>query len=158
MADLQIGNEAPNFTLPTNNNGEISLSSLKGKYVILYFYPKDSTPGCTIESCGFRDALPAFETLNAAIIGLSKCSVTKHDKFVSKYDLNFPLASDEKGSVCEAYGTWGERSLYGKKYMGIERSTFLINPEGEIVAIWRKVKVKGHIEDVKSTLDKIIAT
>ena len=155
MADLEIGNQAPDFTLPTDNNGEISLSSLKGKYVVLYFYPKDSTPGCTIESCAFRDALPAFETLNASIIGLSKCSVTKHDKFVGKYDLNFPLASDENGSVCEAYGTWKEKNLYGKKYLGIERSTFLIDPEGKIAAIWRKVKVKGHVADVQNTLNEI---
>jgi thioredoxin-dependent peroxiredoxin len=152
MTELKIGQSAPDFTLPTDGGSEITLSKLKGQNVILYFYPKDDTPGCTTESCGFRDAMPAFEKLNAAIIGISKCSVKKHDKFKAKYELNFPLASDENGQVCETYGTWMEKSMYGKKYMGIDRSTFLIDADGKIAAIWRKVSVTGHVEDVAKTL------
>lgn len=155
MTDLQIGDNAPEFTLPTNNNGEFTLSSSQGQYIVLYFYPKDNTPGCTTESCAFRDSLPAFETLNTTIIGISKCSVKKHDKFVEKYELNFPLASDENGDVCERYGTWKEKSMYGKNFLGIERATFLIDPAGKIAAIWRKVKVKGHVEEVQKTLNEL---
>ncbi len=155
MDTLEIGNNAPDFTLPTDNDGEISLSGLKGKNIVLYFYPKDSTPGCTTESCDFRDAMPKFEKLNAQIIGISKCSVAKHDKFKAKYDFNFPLASDENSDVCERYGVWKEKNMYGRKYMGIERSTFLIDKEGKISAIWRKVKVKGHVEDVYKKLKEI---
>jgi len=155
MSDLNIGDLAPDFTLPTDGGGEITLSALKGQNVVLYFYPKDDTPGCTTESCGFRDALPDFEGLNAAIIGLSKCSVAKHDKFKAKYALNFPLASDENGSVCEAYGTWVEKNMYGKKYMGIERATYLIDTSGHIAQIWRKVKVKGHVEEVQTALSTL---
>lgn len=155
MNNLEIGQNAPDFTLPSDNGGEITLSDFKGKTVILYFYPKDDTPGCTTESCAFRDTLPEFEKLDAQIIGLSKCSVKKHDKFKEKYDLNFPLASDENGEVCEAYGTWVEKSMYGKKYMGIDRSTFIIDPQGKIAAIWRKVKVTGHVDEVKNTLETL---
>jgi peroxiredoxin Q/BCP len=152
MPELKIGSPAPDFTLPTDNGREITLSKLKGQKVVLYFYPKDDTPGCTTESCGFRDSKPAFEKLNASIIGISKCSVKNHDKFKAKYDLNFPLASDEDGNVCETYGTWTEKSMYGKKYMGIERSTFLIDEQGKIAAIWRKVSVTGHVEDVEAAI------
>lgn len=155
MADLKEGDQAPDFTLPADGGGEITLSELKGKNVVLYFYPKDDTPGCTTESCGFRDALPAFEGLNAQIIGLSKCNVKKHDNFKKKYKLNFPLASDENGTVCEDYGTWVEKSMYGRKYMGIERSTFLIDENGAIAKIWRKVKVTDHVDEVKKTLDEL---
>lgn len=153
MSDLDVGQPAPDFTLPTDGNGEITLSDLKGKEVVLYFYPKDDTPGCTKESCGFSDALPAFEGLNAQIIGVSKCSVAKHDKFKAKYGLNFPLASDENSGVCESYSVWKEKSMYGKTYMGIERSTFLIDENGKIAAIWRKVKVPGHVEAVQEALE-----
>lgn len=155
MSGLNVGDKAPNFTLSTDGNNEISLSDFLGQSVILYFYPKDDTPGCTKESCAFRDALPQFEQLNTAIIGLSKCSVAKHDKFKAKYDLNFPLASDENGNTCENYGTWVEKKMYGKTYMGIERSTFLINDKGEIAEIWRKVKVPGHVEAVKEKLEAL---
>ena len=148
MAHLEIGDLAPNFTLPTDNNGEVTLSELKGHKVILYFYPKDDTPGCTTESCDFRDNLKMLEKSGAKIIGISKCSVAKHDKFKQKHDLNFPLASDENGNVCEVYGTWVEKNMYGKKYMGIERSTFLIDENGKIENVWRKVKVKSHVDDV----------
>lgn len=155
MTDLQIGNVAPDFTLPADNNTTVTLSDYKGQYVVLYFYPKDDTPGCTAESCGFRDHKEEFEGLSAQIIGLSKCSVKKHDKFKDKYDLNFPLVSDENGDVCERYGTWVEKSMYGKKYMGIDRSTFLINPDGKIAHIWRQVKVTDHVEEVRNTLDQL---
>ena len=128
------------------------MSALRGEKVVLYFYPKDNTPGCTTESCDFRDALEDFNALGARIIGLSKCSVKKHDNFKAKHHLNFPLASDENSDVCERYGTWKEKSMYGKKFMGIERSTFLIGEDGNIEQIWRKVKVKDHINEVKAAL------
>lgn len=150
--ELNIGGSAPDFTLPTDGDGEITLSSLQGEKVVLYFYPKDDTPGCTKESCAFNENLSALNKMNARVIGLSKCSVKKHDKFKAKYGLNFPLASDEEGKVCEAYGTWVEKSMYGKKYMGIDRSTFLIDENGKIEKIWRKVKVKGHVEEVTETI------
>jgi peroxiredoxin Q/BCP len=145
---LTEGDTAPDFTMPTDGGGSISLSDLKGRPVVLYFYPKDDTPGCTKEACGFRDQLPDFSAVDAEVIGVSKDTVAKHDKFKSKHELNFPLASDEDGSVCEAYGTWVEKSMYGKKYMGIDRATFLIDRDGKIAKIWRKVKVPGHVDDV----------
>lgn len=145
---LDAGDKAPTFTLPTDGGGEISLKDLKGETVILYFYPKDDTSGCTAEACAFRDALPDFSKVNAKVIGISKDPVKKHDKFKDKYDLTFPLASDEDGKVCEAYGTWVEKSMYGRKYMGIDRATFLIDGKGVIRAIWRKVKVPGHVDEV----------
>lgn len=157
MAELQINDKAPDFTLPADDGSTLTLSALRGKNVVLYFYPKDDTPGCTSESCDFRDALPAFEKLDAVIIGISKCSIKKHIKFKEKYGLNFPLVSDEGNNVCEAYGTYVEKSMYGKKYMGIERSTFLIDANGNIAAAWRKVSVKGHADEVKTALSKITA-
>ena len=145
---LDVGDKTPTFTLPTDGGGDISLKDLKGETVILYFYPKDDTSGCTAEACAFRDALPDFSKVNATVIGVSKDPVKKHDKFKNKYDLTFPLASDEDGKVCDAYGTWVEKSMYGRKYMGIDRSTFLIDGNGVIRAIWRKVKVPGHVDEV----------
>ena len=145
---LSVGKPAPDFTLPTDGGGEVTLSALKGKKVIVYFYPKDDTPGCTKEACGFRDALPDFSEADAEIIGVSKDSVAKHDKFKAKYELPFTLASDSDGTVCEAYGTWVEKSMYGKKYMGIDRATFLIDENGVLQAEWRKVKVPGHVDAV----------
>lgn len=153
MTKLNIGDKAPDFTLPTDSDGKVTLSDLKGQSVVLYFYPKDDTPGCTKESCGFNDALPAFEGLNTQIIGISKCSVKKHDKFKAKYGLNFTLASDENSDVCEQYGTWVQKSMYGKTYMGIQRATFLIDETGTIAAIWPKVKVPGHVEEVQAALE-----
>jgi peroxiredoxin Q/BCP len=144
----ELGKKAPAFTMPTDGGGKISLKDLKGQKVVLYFYPKDDTPGCTKEACGFRDALPDFTKVDAVIIGVSKDTVAKHDKFKDKYDLPFTLASDEDGKVCEAYGTWVEKNMYGRKYMGIERSTFLIDEQGVLRGEWRKVKVKGHVEEV----------
>lgn len=155
MQDLQIGDIAPDFTLPTDGGGEVTLSKLRGGKVVLYFYPKDDTPGCTAESCDFRDGLDGFKALDAQIIGVSKCSVKKHDKFKAKYDLNFPLASDEHGDVCERYGVWIEKSMYGRKYMGIDRSTFLIDEDGKIAAIWRKVSVPGHAAAVRAALEDL---
>lgn len=155
MSELQTGDTAPDFTLPTDGNGEFSLSAHKGRKVVIYFYPKDDTPGCTTESCAFRDHKQDFESLNAQIVGISKDSVSKHDKFKDKYDLNFPLASDENGNVCEDYGVWTEKSMYGKKYMGIERSTFLIDEQGKIAQVWRKVKVPGHVEEVRDALNSL---
>ena len=145
---IVVGDKAPSFKMPADGGGELSLDALKGKAVILYFYPKDDTPGCTKEACGFRDASPDFSAANAAIIGVSKDSVAKHDKFKAKYDLSFALGADEDGAVCEAYGTWVEKSMYGRKYMGIERATFLIDGEGVLRGVWRKVKVNGHVDAV----------
>lgn len=145
---LDIGTQAPDFTLPTDGNGSITLSALQGKPVVLYFYPKDDTSGCTAEACQFRDMQPDFSGVDAVVIGLSKDSVASHDKFKKKYELPFTLASDTEGTVCEAYGVWVEKSMYGKKYMGIERATYLIDRDGKIAKIWRKVKVPGHGADV----------
>ncbi len=145
---IEIGKAAPDFTLPTDGGGEVSLSGLKGKNVIVYFYPKDDTPGCTKEACGFRDAMPDFSGADAEIIGVSKDSVAKHDKFKTKYELNFTLASDESGEMIENYGAWVEKSMYGKKYMGIDRSTVLIDKDGVVRAHWKKVKVPGHVDAV----------
>jgi peroxiredoxin Q/BCP len=145
---VNVGDKAPSFTLPADGGGEVSLKDFKGKTVVLYFYPKDDTSGCTAEACAFRDAIPDFSKVAAEIIGISRDSVKSHDKFKAKYDLPFPLASDEDGKVCEAYGTWVEKSMYGRKYMGIERSTFLIDGKGVVRNVWRKVKVPGHADEV----------
>jgi thioredoxin-dependent peroxiredoxin len=145
---IETGDKAPDFTLPTDGNGKVQLSKLRGRKVVLYFYPKDDTSGCTAEACAFRDNLPKFGKLEAAVIGVSRDGVAAHDKFKKKYDLPFPLAADEKGEVCEAYGVWVEKSMYGRKYMGIERTTFLIDEKGVVRGLWRKVKVPGHVEAV----------
>ena len=145
---LKIGDMAPDFTLTTDGGGSISLKELKGKTVVLYFYPRDDTPGCTAEACAFRDSLPDFSKVKAEVVGISRDSVGSHDKFKRKFKLPFPLASDEEGKVTEAYGVWVEKSMYGKKYMGVERATFLIDGKGVIRDIWRKVKVEGHTDEV----------
>lgn len=142
------GRKAPDFTLPSDGGGEVKLSGLRGRKVVVYFYPKDDTSGCTKEACGFRDAIGAFGDAGAEIVGISKDSVARHDKFKAKYDLPFALLSDEDGEVCESWGTWVEKSMYGRKYMGIERSTFLIDETGTLRREWRKVKVPGHVEEV----------
>jgi peroxiredoxin Q/BCP len=149
---LDVGDKAPDFTLPTDGGGSVTLSALRGKPVILYFYPKDDTSGCTAQACDFRDALPRFGQTGATVIGLSKDSVASHDKFKAKYQLPFALASDENGHTCEDYGVWQEKSMYGRKYMGIERTTFLVGADGLIKAVWRKVKVPGHVAEVESRL------
>jgi len=144
---IDINTPAPTFSLPSDQ-GIVNLSDLKGKWVVLYFYPKDNTPGCTQESCDFRDLHPDFMAVDAVIFGISKDSVVSHGKFKEKFQLPFPLLSDATGQTCEDYGVWVEKSMYGKKYFGIERSTFLIGPDGSIKKIWRKVKVGGHAREV----------
>ena len=152
---ISIGNNAPQFTLSTNGEGQFSVADAAGKYLILYFYPKDDTPGCTKEAIGFSEASTAFDAQNAMVVGVSRDTVKKHDKFVGKYDLRIPLISDEEGSLCEAFSTWVEKSMYGKTYMGIERATFLISPDGKVLHIWRKVKVPGHVEEVLAQLQSL---
>jgi len=146
---VDVGDQAPDFTLPADGGGTVSLKDLEGRKVVLYFYPKDDTPGCTREACGFRDEMPALARQGVEVVGVSRDSVKRHDGFKAKYGLPFTLASDEDGTVCEAYGVWVEKMNYGRKYMGIERSTFLIDEQGKIARAWRKVKVGGHVDEVK---------
>ena len=146
--NLEEGQMAPDFTLPTDSDSTVTLSELKGQNVIVYFYPKDNTPGCTTQACEFTEQLPNFEKVDATIIGISKDSVASHDKFKAKKDLKIILASDENDEVCERYGVWQEKNMYGKKYMGIQRATFLINKDGVVVKAWPKVKVNGHVAEV----------
>jgi len=145
---LHIAEQAPDFTLPTDGGGEISLSSLRGNMVVLYFYPKDMTPGCTTQAISFSALKKDFAALGAIIIGMSKDTTNRHDKFIAKHDLNITLASDVDGKTSETYGVWVLKKLYGREYMGIERSTFLIGADGKILNIWRKVRVKDHAEAV----------
>jgi len=152
---LKINDQAPDFSLPTDGSGNVTLSQLKGKKVVLYFYPKDDTPGCTMESKDFAELAPQFEAANTLIIGLSKDGVKSHDKFKQKYCLPFTLAADEDCATCIAYGVWVEKSMYGKKYMGIERTTFLIDEQGKIAGIWNKVKVEGHAGEVLAATKQI---
>ena len=152
---MEPGQKAPVFSMPDQDGKIHHLSDYAGQWVILYFYPRDMTPGCTIEACNFRDDFPAFNELDAVILGVSKDSVTRHAKFAGKYNLPFTLLSDEDGSVCEAYGAWQEKSLYGKKYMGINRSTFVIDPEGIVARIYPKVKVKGHAAELLQALKEM---
>ncbi len=150
--DPLLGKRAPAFTLPTGDGGSVSSKALLGKPYVLYFYPKDDTSGCTAEACDFRDALSDFKKLGATVIGVSKDSVASHAKFAAKYDLNFLLASDAEGKMLEAFGVWVEKSMYGRKYMGIERATFLMDSKGTIRAAWRKVSVPGHVAAVQAAL------
>ncbi len=150
-----IGEKAPEFCLPNQDSVEICLRDLKGKWVVLYFYPKDLTPGCTTEACEFTKALPEFEGLDATILGVSPDSPQKHRKFIEKKDLKITLLSDEEREVLKAYGAWGPKKLYGKEYEGVIRSTFIIDPEGKIAAVWPKVRVKGHVESVKERLKEL---
>ena len=145
---LNAGDIAPDFTLPADGGGSLSLKDLAGGKVVLYFYPKDDTSGCTAEACAFRDAAPRFADADTVVVGVSRDGVSSHDRFKSKYGLPFALLSDADGAVTEAYGVWVEKSLYGRKYMGIERATFLIGRDGVIRQVWRKVKVPGHVEAV----------
>lgn len=144
----QVGEMAPDFTLPRDGGGEITLSELRPKKVVLYFYPKDDTSGCTKEAIAFTEMAADFDAAGAVVIGVSKDSVAKHDKFIAKHDLGVILASDEQADVCERYGVWKEKSMYGKKFMGIERSTFLIDGDGKVAQTWEKVKVPGHADAV----------
>ncbi len=145
---VELGGKAPDFTMPTDSGGTVALSQLEGQKIVLYFYPKDDTSGCTAEACGFRDSFPDYGGAGAVVIGVSKDSIASHDKFKKKHDLPFILASDAQAGVCEAYGTWVEKSMYGRKYMGIDRSTFLIDRDGIVRGIWRKVRVPGHVAEV----------
>ena len=142
------GSPAPDFTLPRDGGEDVTLSALQPKPVVLFFYPKDDTSGCTKEAIAFTGLLPEFEAAGAVVYGISKDPVAKHEKFIAKHELGMPLLSDAESDVCEKYGTWVEKSMYGKKYMGIERSTFLIDGTGKIREAWRKVKVPGHAEAV----------
>lgn len=143
----QVGENAPGFTMPTPE-GETSLAALKGRKLVLYFYPRDDTPGCTTEAIDFTSEAEAFKSAGAEVIGVSRDTIAKHEKFIAKHNLGITLASDSEGDVTEAYGVWVEKNMYGKKSMGIERATFLIDAEGVIKQIWRKVKVKGHVAEV----------
>ena len=145
---LGIGDRLPSFSLEDQNGDLRTPASVQGRWLVLFFYPKDDTPGCTTEAQGFRDALGAFSKLGAEIVGVSKDSVKRHDNFKAKYDLPFRLISDEDGAICEAYGVWQEKKNYGKTYMGIVRSTFLIDEKGKIAEMWRNLRVKGHVEKV----------
>lgn len=142
------GDIAPDFTLPRDGGSEIALSEFRGRKVVLYFYPKDDTSGCTSEAIAFTGLAEAFEAADAVVIGMSPDPVKKHDKFRDKHELSVVLASDEEKTTLEAYGVWKEKSMYGRKYMGVERSTFLIDADGRIARAWRKVKVPGHAEEV----------
>lgn len=146
--DLKPGDPAPPFDLPAAGGGRISLAGLKGQRAVVYFYPKDDTPGCTQEALNFTEKAKHFAAAKVAVVGISKDSPAKHDKFTAKHGLKVALASDEDGLVCEAYGVWGEKVLYGRTYMGIERATFLIDAKGKITRVWRKVRVPGHVDEV----------
>lgn len=152
-AQLKAGQKAPAFSLPNQDGNVVSLSQFKGKKVVLYFYPKDDTPGCTKESCAFRDGMDEIRESGAVVLGVSGDSVDSHKKFAKKFNLNFPLLSDERKTVLQAYGAWKEKSLYGRKFMGIERTTFIIDEQGKIDDIFQKVKVDGHLEEVLGELD-----
>ena len=145
---LSVGQLAPDFSLPNENGDMIHLSALRGKKIVLYFYPKDDTPGCTQESCDFRDNFGRLSPLGVTVLGISKDSVESHVKFKNKYSLPFSLLSDENGAICEAYGVWKEKNNYGKTYMGIERSTFIIDENGVITHVYAKVSVAGHVDEV----------
>lgn len=151
---LKIGSKAPAFKLPADSGKTVSLADYAGKNVIVYFYPKDSTPGCTVEAQGFRDAAKALAKKNAVVLGVSKDSIASHCKFRDKQSLNFPLLSDEKGEVIEKYGAWGEKNMYGKKMMGIIRTTVVIGTDGKVKKVFPKVKVDGHVEAVLAALDE----
>lgn len=150
---IKEGNKAPAFTLPDSNGKKISLKDFLGKKVVLYFYPKDMTSGCTKEACDFRDSHPDFKKLKAVVLGVSPDSIDSHKKFSEKYELPFTLLSDESKNVLEKYGVWKEKSMYGRKYMGVERTTIIIDENGKIRKIFPKVKVNGHVEEVLKELE-----
>jgi len=145
---VEVGDKAPEFSGPTDSNQILNLNDLLGKKVVLFFYPKDMTPGCTNEACNFRDYYKEFLNVNSEIVGISKDSIRRHKNFKQKFKLPYSLVSDESNSICEAYGVWKEKKNYGKTYMGIVRSTFLINEKGQVTAIWRNLRVKGHVAKV----------
>jgi peroxiredoxin Q/BCP len=154
---IKPGDPAPDFTLPASGGREVSLAGLKGKAFVLYFYPRADTPGCTKEACAFQEALPQLGKIGVTVIGVSKDKMKPIEKFAEKYHLTFPLASDPEATVIEAYGAWAEKSMYGRTYMGIERSTVLVNQAGKIAKIWPKVKVEGHAAEVLKAVQALEA-
>ncbi|MEM8957422.1 MAG: thioredoxin-dependent thiol peroxidase [Pseudomonadota bacterium] len=155
IAQIDAGSEAPDFTLPQDGGDDVTLSALRPGIVVLYFYPKDDTSGCTKEAVGFTEHLDAFEAAGAKVLGVSKDTVAKHGKFRAKHDLGVTLLSDAESDVCERYGVWVEKKMYGKTYMGIERATFLIDGDGKVARVWRKVKVAGHVEEVLGAVKEL---
>jgi peroxiredoxin Q/BCP len=153
MAELKVGQKAPEFTLLDDNGQKVKLGDFKGKKVVLYFYPKDDTPGCTTEACNFRDGFDEIKGRGAVVLGVSADSVESHKKFKKKFELNFPLLADPEKKMIESYGVWKEKSMYGKKYMGIERTTFVIDPQGKISHVFSKVKVAEHFDEVVEALE-----
>ena len=151
----QVGKKAPAFDLPAAPGGRVKLSSLKGKKVVLYFYPKDDTPGCTTEACNFRDQHARLQSADTVILGISPDSVASHEKFAAKFELPFTLLSDPDHAVCEKYGVWVEKNMYGRKSMGVQRATLLIDREGKIAAVWPKVKVEGHVDEVAAKVAEL---
>ena len=154
---IEAGQLAPAFSAPADDGRVVTLESLRGRYVVLYFYPKDDTPGCTTEACELRDAFPRFSQADATIIGVSPDSVAAHQKFKTKFKLPFTLLADTNHAIAEAYGVWKEKSMYGRKYMGIERTTFLIDPVGTVSHVWQKVKPEGHAAAVEAALTGAVA-
>lgn len=152
MTELAVGDKVPDFTLPASNGEEITLSSFRGRKVVLYFYPKDNTPACTQEACDFRDALPQIEAKGAVVLGISPDELKSHGKFAEKYNLPFPLLSDKDHHVSELYDVWQLKKMYGREFWGVVRSTFLIDEEGRLIKEWRKLRVAGHAGDVVSVL------
>ncbi len=148
MPELTVGDPAPDFDLAASGGGRLRLADFAGRMLVLYFYPKDDTPGCTVQAIDFTAVLPELEQLGATVVGVSKDSVASHDKFTAKHGLKIALASDPEGSMIDAYGAWGEKSMYGKKYMGIERSTVLVGPDGKVRRVWPKVRPAGHANEV----------
>jgi peroxiredoxin Q/BCP len=158
MSDwIEPGKRAPAFTLPADDGSKVRLADLAGKTVVLYFYPKDDTPGCTREACAFRDAREDLQAEGVSVLGVSPDGVASHGKFRDKYQLNFPLLADEDHKVAEKYGAWREKNMYGKKSMGIQRSTYLIGPDGKVVRVWKKVSVDGHAEEVQAAIAEMKA-
>lgn len=152
---LDVGDKVPDIRLPSSTGKDVSLTDYKGKKIVLYFYPKDDTPGCTTEACEFRDAVKTYEGLNAVIVGVSKDSLKSHDKFMAKYNLPFELLSDEDLKLMELFGVWKEKTMYGKTFLGVNRSTFLIDEKGVIVKAWRNVKVSSHVAEVLDEIKKM---
>lgn len=155
--ELAIGDLVPNFSLPSDQNGDINLEALRGKNVVIYFYPKDDTPGCTIEAKDFSCSIEEFKKLNTIVLGISKDDLKRHEKFRNKYNLEHVLLSDVSGEICELFSCWVEKSMYGKKYMGIARKTFLIDKNGVLQKIWPAVKIEGHVDEVLSSIREMKA-
>jgi len=154
---LEVGTEVADFCLSNQDEEEICFRDIKGRWIVLYFYPKDNTPGCTTEACDFTEALPDFTELNAVILGVSPDSAEKHRKFIEKKNLKITLLADEDKTLCNAFGVWQLKKFMGKEYMGVVRSTFIIDPDGKIAASWEKVRVKGHVDEVKAKLEALLS-